>query len=1084
MKNILLCFVLIAGTTFSAYAQDRTVTGKVTSVDEPEGIPGVNVLVKGSMVGSITDIDGNYSVAVPDGSSTLVFSFVGYMSQEVNVGNRTTIDIVLQQDVNELSEVVITALGVERNRNELAYSAQEVDGDLITRTRSPDFVNSLSGKVAGLDIRSNNTMGGSTNVIIRGYSSITGNNQALFVIDGVPISNANNNTSTKAYEANESFGSQQTGRVGTDFGNAAADLNPDNIESVNVLKGAAATALYGSRAANGVIMITTKKGKENSMDITINSGLMWSSIDKSTFVRYQKDYGAGYIDAFRTPQDLGGGVGPVVRFQDDASYGPAFDPNIMVYQWDALDPFSPTYGQMTPWVAAQNDPSTFYETGLNSNQSIIISGGGNDATFSLGYTRNDIKGNLPNSTIDKDQFNFNGSYKASDKLTISASGNYARTVGMGRYGTGYNGRNPNQQFRQWWQTNVDIRDQEAAYWRNEQNITWNWNSSNTGPIYSDNLYWTRYQNYSNDSRDNFYGYASVNYEINDWLSVMGRASFNTTIDLQEERVAIGSADVSQYTRFNRDFNESNFDLLLNFNKDFSEDISFTGLLGSNLRRSRMSSIRASTNGGLVVPGLYSLSNSLNPIQPPFEEVENIGVDGIFANANFGYKETLFVEISARQDKSTTLPEDNNTYFYPAAAANLVFSNLIDVPWITHGKIRANYAEVGNDAPALSLYNVYTSQTGYGSIPIFSLPSTRNNNSLLPERQKSFEAGMELDFFSSLFGFDITYYKSNTINQILPVNTSAASGYTKRFVNAGEVQNQGIEVSAFVTPLQTRDFSWTMNLNFARNRNEVISLFGEGENKVLNVPIASFQGGVSVNAAVGEPYGIIKGRDFIYTNGQPTVNEDGYYMVSENSDEVIGDPNPDWIGGINNTLAYKGISLGFLIDIRSGGDVFSLDQYYGEGTGLYPKTAAINQKGFPSRLPVEDGGGVLLPGVKEDGSPNDIYAENLNGDGVTPFGYAANNYGESPRSLYTFDGSFVKLREVALTYTLPASLMQKIGVFESVDLQFIGRNLWIIHKNMEFSDPEEGLSSGNAGRGYQSGAYPALKNYGFNVRLNF
>lgn len=376
MKNILLCFVLIVGTTFSAFAQNRTVTGRVTSEDEPEGIPGVNILVKGSMVGSITDIDGNYSVAVPEGSTTLVFSFVGYMPQEVNIGNRNTVDIVLQQDVNELSEVVITALGVERNRNELAYSAQEVDGDLITRTRSPDFVNSLSGKVAGLDIRSNNTMGGSTNVVIRGYSSITGNNQALFVIDGVPISNANNNTSTKAFESNESYGNQQGGRVGTDFGNAAADLNPDNIESVNVLKGAAATALYGSRASNGVIMITTKKGKENSMDVTVNTGVVWSQIDKSTFVRYQKDYGAGYIDAFRTPQDLGGGVGPVVRFQDDASYGPAFDPSIMVYQWDALDPFSPNYGQMTPWVAAANDPSTFYETGLNSNQSIMISGGG------------------------------------------------------------------------------------------------------------------------------------------------------------------------------------------------------------------------------------------------------------------------------------------------------------------------------------------------------------------------------------------------------------------------------------------------------------------------------------------------------------------------------------------------------------------------------------------------------------------------------------------------------------------------------------------------------------------------------------
>jgi hypothetical protein len=554
--------------------------------------------------------------------------------------------------------------------------------------------------------------------------------------------------------------------------------------------------------------------------------------------------------------------------------------------------------------------------------------------------------------------------------------------------------------------------------------------------------------------------------------------------MQEERVAVGSADVSQYTRFNREFNETNFDFLLNFNKDISEDISFTGVLGSNIRRSRLSSIRASTNGGLVVPQLYSLSNSRNPVQPPFEEYERIGVDGIFANANFGYREMLFLELSARQDQSTTLPEDNNTYFYPAVAANYVFSNSLNVPWLSHGKIRANYAEVGNDAPALSLYNVYDKPTAFGSIPIFSLPHTRNNNSLLPERQKSFEAGLEADFFNSLFGFDLTWYKSNTIDQIIPVSTSAASGYTQRFVNAGEVENKGIEVSAFVTPVQTANFTWTMNLNFARNRNKVLSLYGEGENRVLNVPIQSFQGGVSINAAVGHPYGVIRGNDYVYTNGEKTVNSDGYYMVSSKADEIIGDPNPDWMGGLNNTFSYKGLTFAFLIDVRKGGDLFSLDQWYGEATGLYPESAGLNAKGNPSRLPVAEGGGILLPGVKEDGGVNDIYAENQNGDGLTPFGYAANNYAGAPRKMYVYDGSFVKLRELVLSYSLSPTFVERIGVVKGIDLQLIGRNLWIIHKNMKYSDPEEGLSSGNAGRGYQSGAYPAMRNYGFNVKLNF
>ncbi|GGG31366.1 SusC/RagA family TonB-linked outer membrane protein [Pontibacter amylolyticus] len=1070
MKKILmLCLLLVSAFIHEAMAQVRAITGTVTDATTNQPLPGVTVLVKGTSVGTASGADGTFTVNVPEGSNTLVFRFIGYQTVERPIGNQSTINVSMGTDTRQLGEVVVTALGIERNRNELAYSAQEVSGDQITRARNENVVNSLSGKVAGLDIRTNNTMGGSTNVIIRGYSSLTGENQALFVIDGVPVSNANNNGSNQA-----------TGRGGADFGNAAADLNPDNIESVNVLKGAAATALYGSRAANGVIMITTKKGAKNSLNIAVNSGVTWSNIDKSTYVKYQKEYGGGYFQGFRAPKDLGSGVAPVVRYQDDASYGPRFDPNLQVYQWDAIDPLHPNYGKTRPWVAAENDPTSFYETGLNSNQSVVVSGGGDKTTFNLGYTRNDIKGNLPNSTIDKDMFNFNASYEASERLTVSASGNYTRTVGMGRYGTGYSGTNPNQQFRQWWQTNVDLKEQKDAYFRNRQNITWNWNSSNTGPIYSDNPYWTQYENYANDSRDNIYGYATVNYKITDWMSAMGRASFNTTSDMQEERVAVGSAGLSGYSRYNRDFNETNFDFMLNFNKDISEELSFTGLLGTNLRRDRAESIFTATNGGLVVPKLYSISNSASPVNPPTETFWRRGVDGIFANVNLGFRDTYYMELSARQDKSTTLPKGDNAYFYPAAGVNVLFSNLIETSWLSHGKARINYAEVGNDAPPLSIYDVYFKPTGFGSTPIFSLPSTKNNPNLKPERKKSMEAGIEAEFFNNLFGFDFTVYKENQIDQIMPVSQTAASGYTNRYVNAGEVENKGFEIAAFVTPVQTGDLTWTMNFNFARNRNKVISLYEDVENLTL----ASFQGGVSLNAAIGQPYGVIRGNDFVYTNGQKTVGANGYYLLSDRSDLIIGDPNPDWTGGFNNTLTYKGVSLGFLIDVRHGGDVFSLDQWYGEATGLYAHTAGLNDKGNPTRDPAAEGGGVKLPGVKEDGTPNDIYAENQDGDGMTPYGYAADNYVGAPRAMYVFDGSFVKLREVALSYALPESVIGNLGFVKGVDLQLIGRNLWIIHKNMEYSDPEEGLSSGNFGRGYQSGAYPAVRTYGFNVKLNF
>ncbi|WP_299825815.1 SusC/RagA family TonB-linked outer membrane protein [uncultured Pontibacter sp.] len=1067
-RNLLLLLILTFTLLQQAMAQVREVTGRVTDATTNQPLPGVTVLVKGTTVGTATSGDGSYTLSVPETGRTLQFSFIGYTTIERAIGNAATINVALPLNTQQLDEVVVTALGIERNKNELAYSAQSVSGEQITRTRSTDFVNTLSGKVAGLDIRSNNTMGGSTNVIIRGNKSITGNNQALFVIDGVPVSNANTNTAD-----------QQSGRAGADFGNAAADLNPDNIESVNVLKGAAATALYGSRAANGVIMITTKKGAKNSLNITVNSGVTWSTMDKSTFIKYQKEYGAGYAQVFRTPADLGSGVAPVVRFQDDASYGPRFDPNLQVYQWDAIDPFHPNFGETRPWVAAENDPSTFYDTGVNSNQSIMVSGGGDKTTFKVGYTRNDIKGNLPNATLDKDQFNFTGTYEATERISVSASANYARTVGVGRYGTGYQGRNPNQQFRQWWQTNVDIEEQKDAYFRNRQNITWNWNAANTGPIYSDNPYWTRYENYSNDSRDNFYGYASATYKFTDWLNLLGRVTFNTTSDMQEERIAIGSADVSEYERFDREFNETNYDLFLNFNRDITEDISLNGLIGANLRRNRLSDVRASTNGGLIVPRLYALSNSVNPITAPIENNEREGVDGIFANANIGFRETYFLELSARRDKSTTLPEGDNAYFYPSIAGNVVFSNLIKVPWLSGGKLRVNYAEVGNSAQPLSIFDVYTQPTGLDGAPIFSLPNTKNNESLKPERTKSFEAGIEADFLNSLFGFDFTYYRSSTVDQIINVSTTGATGYTAQWVNAGEVENKGFEIAAFATPIQTGDFTWNININFARNRNEVVSLYQD----VQNIPLASFQGGVSLNAAVGQPFGVIRGTNFVYTNGEKTVNSEGYYLNSGNAADIIGDPNPDWTGGVNNTLTFKGVSLGFLVDVRHGGDIFSLDQWYGEATGVYEHTAGLNDKGNPSRLPVAEGGGVLLPGVKEDGSPNDIYAENTDGNGGTPYGYAAGGI-EAPRAMYVFDGSFVKLREVALSYALPQSLIGNIGFIKGVDLQLIGRNLWIIHKNMEYSDPEEGLSSGNASRGYQSGAYPAFRTYGFNVRLNF
>jgi TonB-linked SusC/RagA family outer membrane protein len=1081
IKNLRLLLVMICLLTASVsiQAQDRVITGKVTSADDGSPLPGVNIVLKGTTSGTITDSQGLFNFSVPS-SGVLVFTFIGMESKEVAISERSVIDVQLGADAKQLSEVVVTALGIERNRNELAYANQTVKGDQVLLARNSNFVNSLSGRVAGLDIKTNNTMGGSTNVVIRGMKSITGNNQALFVIDGVPVSNDNQNTAVNQDQA--------SGRGGPDYGNAASDINPDNIASVNVLKGPAATALYGSRGANGVIMITTKNGRKKSFDIIINSGVTWGKINRSTFPTYQKEYGAGYQDYITNGNAYSytglDGTLTATRFDDDASFGPKFDPNLKVYQWYALDPFDPRYQHATPWVAAKNDPSTFYETSTNSNQSALITGGGENATYKFGYTRVDEKGVLPNSYLKKDLLSFSSVMDFTSKLKFTIAANYSIINGLGRYGTGYDGLNPNQGFRQWWEQNVDIKELREAYFRNYKNVTWNWASTaGLGPIYADNPYWGRYQNYNNDTRNNLFGYSMLDYKITDWLSFTGRAGLNLTTDFIEQRVAVGSATTSNYTRFNQTSKEMNYDLMLNFNRSITKDVSWRAVLGSNVRRNENSSVRGSTVSGLVVPGLYSLANSSGQVVPT-ERYSRVGVDGIYVNTTIGYKDIVYIEGSLRQDKSTTLPAANNTYLYGSGGLTFAYSALLsNVSWLSNGKVRANYATVGNGAPALSVYNVYDKPTAFGSTTLFSLPNTRNNASLKSERTISREVGLEASFFNDRVGFDATYYSSSTFDQVLPVTVTAATGYTQAYVNSGEIQNKGFEISLYGTPMKTADFSWTVNLNFTRNRNQVIYLYGQGANEVLNVPIASFGGGVSVNAAKGQPYGVIRGRDFIYTNGQRTVGTNGYYLRGTSSADIIGNPNPDWLAGLNNTFKYKAFTFNFLLDTRQGGDLFSLDLWYGENTGQYLNSAGLNARGVEARLPVAQGGGVLLPGVQVDGSPNTVYGENFDANGNNPFGYYAGGSLNAVNKAYIYSASYLKLREVNLTYALPKSVVSRLGGLKGIDVSLIGRNLFII-KDLPYSDPEESLSSGNANSGYQSGAYPSMRSYGFNVKFKF
>jgi len=1067
MKKLLLIWVLTMTVFSSLLAQTRQVTGKVTSSEDGSALPGVSVSLKGTSRGTTTGADGSYKISVGDGA-VLVYSFVGYKQQTISVASQSAINVVLASDASELNEVVVTALGLTRTKNSLPYAAQQVKGDELTRVRSGNAFQALSGKVAGLQITQGNTVGGSTNVVIRGNKSLTGNNQALFVVDGVPIDNSNKNSSN-----------QVTGRGGYDYGNAASDINPDDIESMTVLKGAAATALYGSRASNGVIMIQTKKAKKG-LGLSINAGLTVGTIDKTTFPTYQNQYGAGYSDPYQKDGFFyfdanGDGVKDyVVPTSEDASYGVKFD-NRPVYTWDSFDPAGPNYMKTSPWAAAANTPVTFYETAISNNTAIQLDGANDKGTFKLGFTRNEERGTLPNSLVSKNIINLGGSYNINNKLTASATANFSTVDGLGRYGSGYSGLNVNQNFRQWYQTNVDIQDQKSAYFRNNQNITWNWGDPSTAaglkPIYTDNYYWTRYQNYENDTRSRIFGNAMLNYKATDYLNLMGRVTLDTYNEFQEERIAVGSQAAGSYSRFDRTFNETNYDLLANFDKNVTKDINVKALAGLNLRKSYSRSISAATNGGLIVPGLYSVANSKGTVAAPSESYTPREVFGVFGGLTLSYKNFLTLDGTIRQDKSSTLPVANNAYLYYSGAASWNFSeHFKDLPWLTSGKLRVNYATVGNDAPWGSIKNVYDQPAPFGSTILFSAPSTQNNPFLKPEQTQSREIGLEMAFMQNRLGFDLTYYQTNTLDQIMPASVSTATGFSSTYVNAGNIENQGVELSLFANPIKTADFSWNVNVNFTKNNSLVLSLYNGSQ----NLQIATFQGGVSFNATVGQPYGIIQGKTWNLKDGQKLVKANGRYDITTTTTNNIGNVNPNWIGGVNNSFRYKNLTFNFLIDIKQGGNVFSLDQYYGAATGVLAESAGLNDKGNPSRNSIADGGGVIMPGVKADGTPNDIRVENVYGT----YGYAYN-----PAAAFVYDASYIKLREANIVYSLPSSIVRKLGGVKGVDLSVFGRNLWIIQKFVPYSDPEENLSSGNI-QGYQSGAYPTTRSIGFNVKLLF
>ncbi|WP_258105173.1 SusC/RagA family TonB-linked outer membrane protein [Marinoscillum sp. MHG1-6] len=1085
MKRILLLSFMSLAVVFGTMAQ-RTVSGKITSAEDGSGIPGVNVVLKGTTTGTTSDLDGNYRISVPEDGGTLVFSFVGLQTQEVSIGTRSTIDVGMSSDVQQLTEVVVTAMNISRDKASLGYATQTLDSDAVTQAKEQNFVNSLSGKVAGVQIRTNNNFGGSTNIVIRGNNSISGTNQPLFVVDGVPIDNRTGNDDY-----------QQRGRYGYDYGNAASDINPESIESISVLKGAAATALYGSRAANGAVIITTKKGKSGQgIGVSVSSGLIIGKINKKTFVKYQDQYGAGYSNYY-----YGNDGGPFDDYYDnngdgtidqadwtvptyeDASYGQKFDPTLNVWHWDSFVPESPNFGKPYAWSAAESTPVDFFETSLTWNNSVSISGGSENNTFRLGYTNFNQTGILPNSDLLRHTINFSGVSKINPKLTATVNANISAQDVTGRNSTGY-GDNLMSEFRQWWETNVSIKDQKDLFFETGRNVTWNMYDAAGGdfdPIFWDNPYWTRHKNYQTDKRNRTFGNVSLDFNPIDWLNITGRVSLDHYTELREQRRAVGSVpqefgiqkldEQSGYHREDREVTEANYDFLVSVNRKLSSDLSLYALVGSNIRVQNFESVWQSTSGGLAIPDLYTINNSKNKLPLPVETIQEKEVYGFFGNVNLGYNDMLYLDLTGRRDISSALPVGNNAYNYGSAALSFIFSEVVDLPWLNFGKARLNYAEVGNDTDPLNTKDYYLRNDNFDKAVIYTASSYRRNPELEPERQKSLEFGLEGSVLNNRLRFDVAAYNTNTFNQIMTIEVSRATGYRYKTVNGGEINNHGLELTLSGTPVKVGDFSWDATVNWTAYRSEVKSLAQGIENFVIQ----SYQGGVSLNATVGEPFGVLRGTGFEYLDGEKVVTSSGYYAAVP--DQVIGNPNPDWMMGITNSLSYKGLNLSFLIDWSQGGDVYSLDMHYGQGTGVTANTVGTNDLGNDWRLPVADGGGIKLEGVQADGTPNEVYGRADYYGGVFYWGNSARN----PAALTVYDATYIKLRELALSYSLPSDLIG--GFAKNINLSVVGRNLWIIKKYLPYADPESGLGAGNA-QGYVSGSYPTTRTVGFKVDFNF
>lgn len=1019
--------------------QTKKITGVV--VDET-GFPviGANIIEKGTTNGVITDLDGNFSLEVPDGA-IIEISYIGYTTQEIPVKGQTNFNIKLVEDTQKIDEVVVTALGIKRQSRSLGYSTTQVQGEVFTLARDPNLGNALSGKVAGVSVSGNATgSGGSSRVIIRGNASLTGNNMPLYVVDGVPFSNQN-------------LGSAGTWG-GMDMGDGLNNINPDDIESIQVLKGAAASALYGYRGGNGAVLITTKSGKKGKpVSIEFNNNLTFTAI--YDYRDYQKVFGQGTYGS--RPTDINS-----AKASEQSSWGEVLDGgNAVNFLGNNYN-----YSYVDNW-------DNFYRTGINESASVAISGAADKITYRFGISNVYEKSILPNASNQQQGINLNTTYDILSNLHLMVNANYIFEKANGRSNLSDGNGNTNASLIHRGNS-FDIR------WLERGSADSDWGTAENGSellggtnIYFNNPYWLQYRKTNDMNKNRLTGSMTLKYDITDWLSVQGavqRDGFN--MDFKQVQPTGAAADPAGWlTEYSKSFSEMNLNYLVAFNKEFG-DWSIGATLGGNRQRTITKQYTPSDGGRpFIVDGLWSVNNLGD--KRASKDYSEYRVNSVYATADFGWKNQLFLNLTGRNDWFSTLSPDNNSYFYPSVTLSWVFTDSFEMPeWFTFGKVRGSFATASNGTDPyknLLLYQLrnYT-VNGQNTI-------TQNNGNQYPNANlkpvsiSEWEGGLNLAFLNNRLSFDMAYYVKNTKDDIAVVSTSTASGYGSMIMNVGEIRNQGFEFMVNAVPVHTKDFEWNTTLNFAYNDSEVKYL-GEGVDRLQIDGASSRSGNVTVQNIVGSSYGELVGYKYKRHNGQ-IVYENG---IPQRADELssLGNGVYNFTGGWSNAFKYKNFSLSFLLDFKVGAKLFSGTNYSLYSEGLHKNTLV-------GRTAENPGGSVVGAGVMLDGSGN--YVPNTVAvDAQTYYsGISRNNIAEE----FVYNANFLKLRELSLGYEFPQTMLTKLKVVKGLNVSLVGRNLWTIIKHMDNIDPEAAYNNSN-GQGLELNGYPATRSVGFNVNVKF